>query len=115
MAHKKGQGSSRSGGDGGHGGSVYIVVSANINTLINFRFHPIFEAERGDHGQGSNMTGHGGADLELPVPVGTLVYEKDPEHPELPYQLIADLTEEGQRVLIAKGGRGGMGNARFAT
>lgn len=103
-----------SGGDGGHGGSVYIVVSPHINTLVNFRFHPEFSAERGDHGQGSNRTGHGGADLELPVPVGTLVYEKaaDPEHP---YQLVADLTKEGQRVLIAKGGRGGMGNARFAT
>jgi GTP-binding protein len=103
-----------SGGDGGHGGSVYIVVSPHINTLVNFRFHPEFSAERGEHGQGSNRTGHGGADLELPVPVGTLVYEKtaDPEHP---YQLVADLTKEGQRVLIAKGGRGGMGNARFAT
>ena len=104
-----------SGGDGGHGGSVYIVVSPHINTLINFRFHPEFEAQRGDHGQGSNMTGHGGADLELSVPVGTLVYEKITDDPEHPYQLIADLTEEGQRVLIAKGGRGGMGNARFAT
>ncbi len=103
-----------SGGDGGHGGSVHIVVSPHINTLVNFRFHPEFSAERGEHGQGSNRTGHGGADLELPVPVGTLVYEKtaDPEHP---YQLVADLTKEGQRVLIAKGGRGGMGNARFAT
>jgi GTP-binding protein len=103
-----------SGGDGGHGGSVYAVASPHINTLINFRFHPLFSAERGQHGMGSNCTGHGGADLELPVPIGTLVYEKtaDPEHPHL---LIADLAEEGQRVLIARGGRGGMGNARFAT
>jgi GTP-binding protein len=103
-----------SGGDGGHGGSVYVAVSPHINTLINFRFHPLFSAERGDHGQGSNCTGHGGADLDLEVPIGTLVYEKtsDPAHP---YQLVADLTEEGQRVLVARGGRGGLGNARFAT
>ena len=65
-----------SGGDGGHGGSVYVVASPHINTLINFRFHPEFDAERGEHGMGSNCTGHGGADLELAVPIGTLVYEK---------------------------------------
>jgi GTPase len=103
-----------SGGDGGHGGSVYVVASPHINTLINFRFHPEFSAERGVHGQGSNCTGAGGADLELPVPIGTLVYEKtaDPDHP---YRLLADLAEEGGRVLVAQGGRGGMGNARFAS
>jgi GTP-binding protein len=103
-----------SGGDGGHGGSVYIVASPHINTLINFRFHPEFSAERGEHGMGSNRTGHGGADLELAVPIGTLVYEKTGD-PDKPRRLIADLAEEGQRVLVAKGGRGGMGNARFAT
>ena len=103
-----------SGGDGGLGGSVYIVASPHTNTLINYRFHPEFSAERGDHGQGSNRTGKNGEDLELAVPIGTLVYEKtgDPEHP---LNLIADLATEGQRVLIAKGGRGGMGNARFAS
>jgi GTP-binding protein len=103
-----------SGGDGGHGGSVFIVASPHTNTLINFRFHPEFNAQRGEHGMGSNCTGHAGADLELAVPIGTLVYEKtdDPEHP---WRLIADLATEGQRVLVAKGGRGGMGNARFAT
>jgi GTP-binding protein len=103
-----------SGGDGGHGGSVYLVASPHINTLINFRFHPEFEAQRGEHGMGSNCTGHGGADLDLAVPIGTLVYEKTPEG-EPAYRLVADLAEEGQRVLLAKGGRGGMGNARFAT
>jgi GTP-binding protein len=103
-----------SGGDGGHGGSVYLVASPHINTLINFRFHPEFEAERGEHGMGSNCTGHGGADLELAVPIGTLVSERTTEG-DPPYRLIADLAEEGQRVLVAKGGRGGMGNARFAT
>src|SRR5258706_9657333 len=110
-----------SGGDGGHGGSVYLVASPHINTLINFRFHPEFDAPRGQHGMGSNCTGHGGADLELAVPIGTLVLEKVPENVDeetagdSPYRLLADLAEEGQRVLVAKGGRGGMGNARFAT
>jgi GTP-binding protein len=103
-----------SGGDGGHGGSVFIVANPHTNTLINFRFHPEFSAQRGEHGMGSNCTGHTGADLELSVPIGTLVYEKtdDADHP---WQLLADLAVEGQRVLVAKGGRGGMGNARFAT
>src|SRR5437764_6843774 len=82
-----------SGGDGGHGGSVYVVASPHINTLINFRFHPIFEAEKGQHGQGSNCTGHGGNDLELAVPIGTLVYEKKPDGEK---ELIADLATEGQ-------------------
>jgi GTPase len=103
-----------SGGDGGHGGSVYVVASPHINTLINFRFHPEFSAERGEHGMGSNRTGHGGADLELAVPIGTLVYEKTGD-PDEPLRLLADLAEEGQKVLVAKGGRGGLGNARFAT
>jgi GTPase len=103
-----------SGGDGGLGGSVYVVASPHTNTLINYRFHPEFSAERGEHGMGSNRTGANGDDLELAVPIGTLVYEKtgDPEHP---LNLLADLASEGQRVLVAKGGRGGMGNARFAS
>jgi GTPase len=101
-----------SGGDGGHGGSVYVVASPHVNTLINYRFHPEFAAERGEHGMGSNRTGHGGGNLELAVPVGTLVYERSADHPN---RLLADLAEEGQRVLVAKGGRGGLGNARFAT
>src|SRR5438045_9572948 len=103
-----------SGGDGGLGGSVFVVASPHTNTLINYRFHPEFNAERGEHGQGSNRTGANGDDLELAVPIGTLVYEKtgDTEHP---VRLLADLAQEGQRVLVAKGGRGGMGNARFAT
>jgi GTPase len=103
-----------SGGDGGHGGSVSIVASPHINTLINFRFHPEFSAERGEHGMGSNRTGHGGADLELEVPVGTLVYERTADADQ-PLRLLADLAEAGQKVLVAKGGRGGLGNARFAT
>jgi GTP-binding protein len=102
-----------SGGDGGHGGSIYVVASPHTNTLINYRFHPEFDAERGEHGQGSNRTGRDGSDLELPVPIGTLVYEKTAG--DLPLRLLADLAHEGERVLVAKGGRGGMGNARFAT
>jgi GTPase len=103
-----------SGGDGGPGGSIYILASPHTNTLINYRFHPEFAGDRGDHGQGSNRTGHAGADLELAVPIGTLVYEKTGD-PDEPLRLLADLTDEGQRVLVAKGGRGGLGNARFAT
>ncbi len=103
-----------SGGDGGHGGSVYVVASPHTSTLINYRFHPEFRAERGQHGEGSNRTGHSGGDLELAVPVGTLVYEKSLDQAQ-PHRLLADLTDEGQRVLVARGGRGGLGNAHFAT
>jgi GTP-binding protein len=103
-----------SGGDGGHGGSVYIVASPHTNTLIHYRFHPEFSAPRGGHGEGSNRTGRTGGDLDLPVPVGTLVHEKTND-PAYPYRLLADLAEEGQRVLVAHGGRGGLGNAHFAT
>lgn len=103
-----------SGGDGGNGGSIYVVASPHTNTLVNYRFHPEFVARRGAHGEGSNRTGHRGADLELPVPIGTLVYEKT-DDTEAPVRLLADLTSAGMRVLVARGGRGGMGNARFAT
>jgi GTPase len=103
-----------SGGDGGQGGSIFVVASAHTNTLINYRFHPEFDAERGQHGMGSNRTGFNGQDLELAVPIGTLVYEKH-ENPDEPSTLLADLHEEGQRVLVAKGGHGGRGNARFAS
>lgn len=99
------------GGDGGNGGAVYIVATPRKNTLVDFRFHPEFEARRGQHGQGANRTGQDGDDLDIEVPIGTLVYEKHAGD----LRLVADLAESGQRVLIAKGGRGGMGNARFAT
>jgi GTP-binding protein len=88
-----------SGGDGGHGGSVFVVASPHTNTLINFRFHPEFSAKRGEHGQGSNCTGHGGADLELAVPVGTLVYEKTTD-PAQPLTLLADLAASRARSRI---------------
>jgi GTP-binding protein len=99
------------GGDGGPGGSVYFVANANLNTLLNFRFQKSFEAGRGGHGEGSNRTGKNGKDIVLEVPVGTVIYEKRDEEPVA----LADLTEDGQRVLIAKGGLGGRGNAAFAT
>src|SRR5438874_1668152 len=103
-----------SGGDGGDGGSVFVVASPHTNTLINYRFHPELTARRGGHGEGSNCTGQSGEDLDLAVPIGTLVYEKTGE-PAEPYRLLADLATEGQRVLVARGGRGGLGNAHFAT
>jgi GTP-binding protein len=101
------------GGDGGAGGSVYIVATPTKNTLVDFRYHPEFKAARGQHGQGSNRTGHTGQDLEIVVPVGTVVFEKDVSGQTL--GLLADLLEEGQRVRVAKGGRGGRGNARFVS
>jgi GTP-binding protein len=101
------------GGDGGGGGSVYIVATPTKNTLVDFRYHPEFKAKRGQHGQGSNKTGQTASDLEIPVPLGTLVFEKSPDGGEP--QLLADLAIDGQRVLVAKGGRGGRGNARFVS
>ena len=101
-----------SGGDGGPGGSVYLVVNPNLNTLLNFRFQKIFEAGRGGHGEGSNRTGKNGEDIALKVPTGTTVYERKDDGE---YTQVADLTQDGQRVLIARGGLGGHGNASFAT
>ena len=101
------------GGDGGHGGSVYLVAAPTKNTLVDFRFHPEFKADRGQHGQGSNRTGQTADDLDIAVPIGTLVFEKDPESGAA--RVLADLAEEGQRLLVAQGGRGGRGNARFVS
>jgi GTP-binding protein len=108
------------GGNGGAGGSVYITATSHANTLVNYRFHPEHEAERGKHGSGANRTGGNGKDLELDVPIGTLIYVEDPvdegaEDAPRTWSLLADLSEDGARVLVAKGGRGGLGNAHFAT
>jgi GTP-binding protein len=100
------------GGDGGHGGSVYLVARANLNTLLNFRFQKLFEARNGAQGEGSMRTGKSGADITLEVPIGTQVFEKRGDDE---YVLIADLTTEGDPIEIAKGGLGGQGNARYAT
>ena len=100
------------GGNGGLGGSVYAVADPHRNTLVHFQFNPEYKAQRGGNGAGALRTGRGGKDLDIPVPVGTLIYRK---HPEGDLEPVADLTEIGQRVLLAKGGRGGLGNAHFAT
>ena len=97
-----------SGGDGGHGGSVYLEANPNDNTLLRYRYNREFRADRGRHGEGSNCTGVSGADLILRVPVGTLVFDEEGE------QLLADLKNPGQKVLVAEGGRGGRGNQHFA-
>jgi GTP-binding protein len=102
------------GGDGGKGGSVYAVASPHINTLIAFRFNREFRAKRGGHGEGSNRTGKDAQDVELEVPIGTLIYQK-PDDPSEPPVVIADLVEAGHRALLAQGGIGGRGNARFVS
>ena len=99
------------GGDGGAGGSVFVTASASLNTLLNYRFQKEFTAGRGGHGEGSNRTGKRGADVELTVPIGTVIFERQ----EAGFAQIADLTTAGERILLAKGGIGGRGNARFAT
>lgn len=98
-----------SGGDGGDGGSVSLVADANLNTLFAFRFKRRFVAGRGGHGKGSNRHGANGRGLEIPVPVGTVVTEIGTG------ETLGDLTVDGQTLVVAKGGRGGRGNARFAT
>lgn len=102
------------GGDGGKGGSVYAVASPHINTLIAFRFNREFRARRGGHGEGSNRTGKDAEDVDLEVPIGTLIYQKSEDPSETPV-VIADLVESGQRALLAQGGIGGRGNARFVS
>jgi GTP-binding protein len=101
------------GGNGGLGGSVYAVADQHRNTLVHFQFNPDYKAQRGGNGAGALRTGRNGKDLEIPVPVGTLIFRKDPDTGAL--EPFADLTEVGQRVRLAKGGRGGLGNAHFAT
>lgn len=98
-----------SGGDGGRGGDVWMVASKDRNTLLHFRFNPEHSAERGRHGEGSNRTGRDGASIELPVPVGTVVYDDDTG------DKVHDFTRDGERFMVAKGGRGGRGNARFTS
>ncbi|HPT25986.1 MAG TPA: GTPase ObgE [Bryobacteraceae bacterium] len=98
-----------SGGDGGRGGDVVFYASTHHNTLLHFRFNPEHTAERGRHGEGSNRSGHAGASIEVPVPVGTIVYDAGTG------ELIHDFAVEGERFTIARGGRGGRGNQHFAT
>jgi GTP-binding protein len=97
------------GGDGGKGGDVYAVADRNLNTLIDFRFKRTFLAERGENGRGADCYGKGGDDIELRMPVGTVITEQETG------ELIADLDQDGKRVMIARGGRGGLGNLHFKT
>ncbi len=97
------------GGDGGKGGSVWFVARSNRNTLADFRYHPHFRAERGRHGEGGRRTGRDGEDVVLPVPLGTVIFDDESG------ETLGDLREDGDRLLVARGGIGGRGNARFAT
>jgi GTP-binding protein len=97
------------GGDGGRGGSIYAVADTNLNTLIDFRYTRIIRAKSGDNGRGRDCNGRGAEDIVLRVPVGTVV--RDAESGET----IADLSKDGERALLAKGGRGGLGNLNFKS
>ena len=98
-----------SGGDGGKGGDVIMESSERHNTLVHFRFNPEYKAERGRHGEGSNKTGREGEDVLLKVPVGTIVYDADSG------EKVHDFSSSDDRIVIARGGRGGRGNAQFKT
>tara|TARA_Y100000590_G_scaffold290232_1_gene326670 strand:+ start:1 stop:984 length:984 start_codon:yes stop_codon:yes gene_type:complete len=97
------------GGDGGKGGSIFFVSSKNLNTLIDFRYQQHFKAEKGKNGEGKKRTGKSGKDLILKVPVGTQILEEDNN------TLIEDLIKSEQKVIIANGGKGGLGNVRFKS
>src|SRR5438093_5491489 len=98
-----------SGGDGGKGGDVYLECSDRVNTLLHFRYQRIFNAERGKHGEGSQRHGRDAKDITILIPPGTQVF-KEPEH-----ILLQDFSRPGENLRVAVGGRGGRGNARFAT
>ena len=97
------------GGDGGHGGSVYLRVDPQLSTLLDYRYRTHWKAERGQHGKGSNKTGRSGDDLVLPVPPGTVIQDVATG------EVMGEVIEPGETLLVAQGGRGGRGNARFAT
>jgi GTPase len=97
------------GGDGGDGGSVYLIAADNMNTLVDFRYHSVYRAQRGQNGMSRNCTGRKGEDCYVAVPPGTLVYAADTG------EKIGDLTRIGQKLLVAKGGFHGLGNTRFKS
>lgn len=97
------------GGDGGKGGDIYFEVDQNSNTLLEFRYKKKFKAENGSNGEGNNKYGKSGEDLTIKVPIGTIVKDAETNH------VLADLSHEGQKELVLKGGRGGKGNSHFAT
>ncbi|MGH9883791.1 MAG: GTPase ObgE, partial [Pyrinomonadaceae bacterium] len=98
-----------SGGDGGRGGDVWLVADSSLNTLLHLRYNPLHIAGRGLHGEGAKRSGHDGADIEVKVPVGTQIFDVQTG------ELLQDLAADGSRWLAARGGRGGFGNAHFAT
>ena len=97
------------GGDGGNGGDVWLQADENLNTLVDFRHQRSFRAQRGENGMGSQMYGKGGEDTTIRVPVGTMITNVDTD------EVIGDLTAHGQRMLVAQGGKGGLGNIHFKT
>ncbi|TKR33690.1 GTPase ObgE [Luteimonas gilva] len=97
------------GGDGGDGGSVWLVADENLNTLVDFRHQKVFRAQRGENGMGRQMYGKAGEDIEIRVPVGTAITNVDTD------EVIGDLTAHGDRLLVAKGGKGGLGNMHFKS
>ena len=97
------------GGDGGNGGDVWVQADENLNTLVDFRHETRFKAQRGENGMGSQMYGKAGEDKTIVVPVGTVVHNLDTD------EIIGDLTENGQRLLVARGGLGGLGNMHFKS
>ena len=97
------------GGDGGRGGSIYAVADRNINTLVDYRYTRKFIGKRGENGGGADQYGAGGDDIVLRMPVGTVIYDLNTE------EVVADLAEHGQKVMIARGGKGGLGNLHFKS
>jgi GTP-binding protein len=97
------------GGDGGDGGSVFLVAQAGINTLVDFRVRRLFRAQSGRAGAGQNMTGAGGDDLYVAVPEGTIIRDLDTN------EILGDLSSDGAKLCVARGGRGGVGNTRFKS
>ena len=97
------------GGDGGKGASIWAIADRNLNTLIDFRYTRVFRGQKGEHGRGSDCYGKGGEDMDLRMPVGTVITDIDSG------EVIADLDRDGKRVLIAKGGTGGLGNIHFKS
>jgi GTPase len=97
------------GGDGGHGGSVYVKADSNLATLLDYRYRTVWKADRGEHGKGKTQTGASSADVYLPIPPGTVVRDA------ITGELIGEVLQPGDTLRVARGGRGGRGNARFAT
>lgn len=97
------------GGDGGRGGDVYLFATRDKTSLLDFKYQPKYQAERGEHGMGKDMFGRGGEDLRIHIPTGTLVYDAQTN------ELLADLTQHGSELLVARGGKGGRGNLSFKS